>query len=160
MLTNAEAINTALTEGIWQTRGTIPHYSDYINPAIISHMQGDLSNKFVGIIATDKGGEDLARAIWQSNFTRALPRSGSVLGGGNIWIIIAIIGLFAVVVAACVVVFIRSKKKALAFAQADASEAFENTETFETPETTETETPEQAESSDTSEQSEPSEPSE
>ena len=86
--------------------------------------------------------------------------TGSVFSGGNIWIIIAIIGLFAVVVAACVVVFIRSKKKALAFAPADASEAFENTETFGTPETSETETPEQAESSDTSEQSEPSEPSE
>ncbi len=123
-------------------------------------MINNYSNKFVGIIAMDNGSEDLSRAIWQSNFTRTLPRSGSVFGGGNIWIIIAIIGLFAVVAVTCVVVFIRSKKKALAFAQADASEAFENTETFDTPETSETETPEQAESSDTSEQSEPSEPSE
>ena len=137
----AVKVITALENAAKNAKGTIEHYSKFVNPMIEYNMINNYSNKFVGIIATDNGGEDLSRAIWQSNFTRTLPRSGSVFGGGNIWIIIAIIGLFAVVVAACVVVFIRSKKKALAFAQADASEAFENTETFDTPETTETETP-------------------
>ena len=91
-------------------KGLIPDYSNYVNPRVISRMQGDLSDKFVGIIATDNGGENLSRAIWQSNYNRKLPETGTVVGNGNTWIIVGIAVVF-IAAGACVVVYRRRKRK-------------------------------------------------
>ena len=57
-ITGVEYVGEAILQAVKGGIGYIERYSKYINPKLVARMQGDLSDKFVGIIATDNGGDN------------------------------------------------------------------------------------------------------
>ena len=108
---SANNIGNIKDDGGMALVGTIGYYSDYINPKLLDCMMGELSNKFVGIIATDRGDHALSNFIWESNLKRFPQVTGSVFASGNVWIVAGIVAVVAVV-GTGVVIYTRKRRKA------------------------------------------------